>query len=115
VSFAFKILFAFVLWKNKNKLELRNTISRIVNGYGLKEASHFLRNIGHSNNEISILDRHILKHLHQAGLIEEPKIKNSKHYLEVEQIFLSYAKSKNIFPDELDLFWWSQENGEIFK
>ena len=84
-------------------------MAKEVNGYGLKEASHFLRNIGKSNNKIAILDRHILRNL------KEDKIKNHKHYLEVEQKFLDYASSESIPPDELDLLWWSKENGEIFK
>jgi N-glycosylase/DNA lyase len=94
---------------------LRNHLAKEVNGYGLKEASHFLRNIGLSNNKIAILDRHILRNLHDLKLIPEPKIKNPKHYLEIEQIFLAHAQRLNIKPDELDLLWWSQENGEIFK
>jgi N-glycosylase/DNA lyase len=103
------------LLSNPNKLELRNSLSSQVSGYGLKEASHFLRNIGHSDNQIAILDRHILKNLHQLSLIKESKISSPKNYLEIEQIFLSHAKSINIPPDVLDLLLWSKENGEIFK
>ncbi len=95
--------------------ELRNWLSENVLGFGLKEASHFLRNIGKSNNKIAILDRHILRNLKQLSLIEEEKIKNSKHYLEVENIFLDFASSINIPADHLDLLWWSKENGDIFK
>ena len=65
-----RILKAEETWKvikpllnNPNRLELRNQISEIVNGYGLKEAGHFLRNIGKSDNQIAILDRHILRNL----------------------------------------------------
>ncbi len=100
---------------NQNRKELRDFIARTVNGYGLKESSHFLRNIGKSNNQIAILDRHILKNLHNLGLIKENKVKSKKHYKEIENIFLNFANSINIPPDELDLLWWSQENGEIFK
>lgn len=94
---------------NNNIPQLRNYLANNVKGYGLKEASHFLRNIGKSNNKIAILDRHILKNL------KENKIKSPKHYLEIEQKFLNYANSINIPADELDLLWWSRENGEIFK
>ena len=54
---------------NSNTKELRNWLADNVKGYGLKEASHFLRNIGKSNNEIAILDRHILKNLASIGVI----------------------------------------------
>lgn len=94
---------------SEKTVELRNFLAENVNGYGLKEASHFLRNIGKSNNQIAILDRHILRNL------KEDKIKNKKHYFEIEQKFLDYANSIKIPPDELDLIWWSQENGEVFK
>ena len=103
------------LLKNTDKLELRNSLAAQINGYGLKEAGHFLRNIGHSNNQIAILDRHILKNLAQENIILDTKIKSPKHYLEIEKAFLNYAKSINTPPDVLDLLWWSQENGEIFK
>jgi len=93
----------------RDTLSLRNSLAKQVNGYGLKEASHFLRNIGLSNNKIAILDRHILRNL------KVEKIKSQKHYLEIEQDFLNYAKSIGIPPDELDLLWWSEQNGEIFK
>ncbi|MFH1802768.1 MAG: DNA lyase [archaeon] len=117
-----RILQAEETWKvikpllsQKDILKLRNKIAKQVNGYGLKEASHFMRNIGISNNKIAILDRHILKNLHELNLIPEPKIKNQRHYLEVEQIFLAHAQRLNIEADILDVHWWSQENGEIFK
>jgi N-glycosylase/DNA lyase len=104
-----------LLQNQKDIKSLRNSISKEVNGYGLKESSHFLRNIGFSNNKIAILDRHILKNLHSQKLIPEPKIKSQKNYLEIEEIFLDYAKSLKIPADELDLILWSKENGEIFK
>ena len=103
------------LFTQKNTVELRNQISKEVDGYGLKEASHFLRNIGLSKNQIAILDRHILRNLKNLDLIQEEKIKSQKNYLEIEKIFINYANSINIPSDELDLLWWSQENGEIFK
>lgn len=103
------------LLNNTNRLELRNNITDIVNGYGLKEAGHFLRNIGKSDNQIAILDRHILRNLKALGVIKDEKLKGRKNYLETEQAFLKFAKQTNIPADELDLLWWSQENGEIFK
>ena len=101
--------------ENKNRVELRNFISFNVKGYGLKEASHFLRNIGKSDNQIAILDRHILRNLHAFGVIENPKIKNSKDYLEIERKFINFSNNLGIPIDELDLLFWSKENGEIFK
>lgn len=95
--------------------ELRNFISENVKGYGLKEAGHFLRNIGKSNNQIAILDRHILRNLKELEVINDTKIKNKKHYLEIEDKFLEFSKEVKIPIDHLDLLFWSKENGEIFK
>ncbi len=117
-----RVLWALENWefirKNLNKqnpIELRNWLAENVNGYGLKEAGHFMRNIGLSENKIAILDRHILRNLKKHKIINDEKIKNKKDYLEIEEKFKSYSEKIKIPIDELDLFWWSQENGEIFK
>lgn len=101
--------------KENSYFELRNWLAENVNGYGLKESSHFLRNIGKSNNQIAILDRHILRNLKSMKVIEEDKIKNKKHYFEIEERFINFAKKIKIPVDELDLLFWSAETGEIFK
>ncbi|MDP1695918.1 MAG: DNA lyase [archaeon] len=99
----------------KDILELRNWLSENVKGYGLKEASHFLRNIGKSDNKIAILDRHILKNLKSLNIIKNDKIKNKSDYFKKERQFLEFSKQIKIPIDELDLLFWSNENGEIFK
>ncbi|MFW6232628.1 MAG: N-glycosylase/DNA lyase [Bacteroidota bacterium] len=84
------------------------------NGFGMKESSHFLRNIGY--RELAILDRHTLKHLTYCGVYHEiPKVNSIKQYLMVETEFKNYAKSVDIPIDELDLLFWSYETGEILK
>jgi len=100
---------------NEDRIKLRNEISEIVKGYGLKEASHFLRNIGKSDNQIAILDRHILRNLKEFKVIKSDKIKNKIHYLDIERKFIAFSKKMKIPIDELDLLFWSRENGEIFK
>ena len=62
----------------KNIPELRNWLAKNVKGYGLKEAGHFLRNIGISDNKITILDRHILRNLKKLNIIAEEKIKSPR-------------------------------------
>ena len=102
---------------NSNKIpqQMREELIISVKGFGLKESSHFLRNIGKSNNKIAILDRHILKNLRALNIIKQDKIKSKKDYLEKEQQFIKFSKSINIPIDELDLLFWSNETGEIFK
>lgn len=102
---------------NPDRKALRNFLAEKVQGYGLKEAGHFLRNIGRSDNQVAILDRHILRNLHHLKVIsqEDLKIKNKKHYLHLEKKFLAFSDKLKIPIDELDLLFWSNETGEIFK
>ncbi|HUL43895.1 MAG TPA: N-glycosylase/DNA lyase [Bacteroidota bacterium] len=95
-------------------MELREWIAANVPGAGRKEASHFLRNIGHRN--LAILDRHILKNLVRVGVIPcLPKSLTSKRYLDIERKFLKFSGKIGIPMDELDLLFWSMETGEILK
>lgn len=86
-----------------------------VNGYGLKEASHFLRNIGFGE-DIAILDRHILKNLKKCKVIKEiPKTMNKKNYLEIENKMRAFCKKNKVNFAELDLIFWSNEAGDVLK
>lgn len=98
-----------------NPLQTREFLVNEVNGYGMKEASHFLRNIGFGE-DIAILDRHILKNLVKCEVINEvPTHLNKKKYLEIEKKMKSFCKVHKIDFAELDLIFWSNETGEVFK
>jgi N-glycosylase/DNA lyase len=93
---------------------LRDAIIDIVPGFGLKEASHFLRNIGFSG--LAILDRHIFKHLLALKIIGRmPKSLTRKRYLSIEKKWLKFSAAFGIPMEELDLLFWSTETGEIKK
>lgn len=95
-------------------ITFRDIIAQSVNGFGLKEASHFLRNIGISN-DICILDRHILRNLVRLSVIDEiPKL-NKKKYHEIEQKMIAYAHKIKVPVAALDLVFWWNSKGEIFK
>ena len=95
--------------------DMRNWLFENVKGMGLKESAHFLRNIGIYEN-LTILDRHILKNLNKHGVIDEiPNPLSKKQYLEIEKKFLEFAKEINIPTEELDLLFWSEQTGEVFK
>ena len=103
------------LMNSKDPYELRDWLVENVNGFGLKEASHFLRNVG-VGNELAILDSHILKNLHRYNVIDElPKSLTEKKYLDVELKMAKFAEKIGIPIDELDLLLWSEETGFIFK
>jgi N-glycosylase/DNA lyase len=94
--------------------ELRLWLVKNVKGLGWKEASHFLRNIGHRN--LAILDRHILRNLVRLGVLRDlPKTLTAKNYLQIEGKFRKFSKRIGIPMDELDLLFWSMETGEILK
>lgn len=98
----------------KDNQQLREFLTNNIKGYGLKEASHYLRNIGKEN--LAILDRHILKNLKQFQAIKEiPKSINKNKYYQLELQFKNFSKKVNIPLDHLDLLFWANENGEVFK
>ena len=86
-----------------------------VKGMGWKEASHFLRNIGHL--DVAIIDRHILKHMLRTCAIDAiPKsIGTRRVYLELEDRFRALAASAGLSLQELDLLFWSYEEGSVRK
>ena len=94
---------------------LREMLAQDVKGLGMKEASHFLRNIG-IGGELAILDRHILRNLVVYGVIDEiPKSLPKKVYLEIEQKTQRFSNEIGIPMDELDLVLWAKETGIVFK
>lgn len=96
-------------------LEKRDWILENIKGMGLKEAAHVLRNLGYGRY-LAILDRHVLKNLKELGVITEiPKTLTKKVYFEIEKLMNEYSKMVNIPMDELDLIFWYQQAGEVFK
>lgn len=97
-------------------LELREWLVKNVKGMGMKEASHFIRNLGLSDNQLAILDIHILKNLKEYGVLEElPRNLTKKEYLKIEEKMKEFSKKIGIALDELDLLFWSKETGFVFK
>ncbi len=99
----------------KNELEAREWIVKNIKGLGMKEASHFLRNIGYKN--LAIIDFHILDLLARNNLIEKPKSKSlqPKKYIEIENLLGEIAKKTNLSLGELDLYLWYEETGKVLK
>lgn len=85
-----------------------------IKGIGYKEASHYLRNIGYRG--YAILDKHILRTLHECGVIDSPRPPTTKkNYLAIEESMRKFAEEIKINFDELDLLLWSNKTGEILK
>ena len=95
--------------------EKRIRLVRDVKGYGMKEASHFLRNTGFGQ-DIAILDRHILRNMERFGLIEKiPASITGKKYIELEQILSGFSSKTGIPMQYMDFILWYKETGDIFK
>ncbi len=100
--------------KGKN-FEIREFLVKNIKGFGYKESSHFLRNVGLGKN-LAILDRHILKNLKKFNAISEiPKTLNCKKYLKIEQKMRLFSQKVKIPMEELDLLFWSIQTGKVFK
>ena len=85
-----------------------------IKGLGYKEASHYLRNVGFRG--YAILDKHILRSLHELGVVDSPLPPSTRRrYLEVEETLRRFAERINIDFDELDLILWSMKTGEVLK
>jgi len=95
--------------------EARKWLVQNVKGLGYKEASHFLRNIGFQQN-LAILDRHIVKNLKFIGVLKEiPGSISRRRYLDIEKRMKEFSEAVQIPMGHLDLVMWYKETGEIFK
>ncbi len=95
--------------------ERRDWLVRSVKGYGYKEASHLLRNLGFGESA-AILDRHILRAMVEFGLIDElPGSLNRDRYLSLESVLKDFSSSLEIPFAHLDFVLWYRVNGDIFR
>ena len=104
-----------ILEEINDELLTREWIVNNIKGLGMKEASHFLRNIGYK--KLAIIDFHIIDLLVKHNLIERPKSKSlaQKKYLEIENVLTRLSKLTNLNLGELDLYLWYEETGKILK
>ncbi|MBI2559128.1 N-glycosylase/DNA lyase [Candidatus Woesearchaeota archaeon] len=113
-SFNFQLKSKIKSFKDKNELRDFFALKKDIKGLGMKEASHFLRNIGFKG--YAILDKHIINSMCEFGILKSnDKPKKPKEYLEIEKKFIDFSKQVGIDMDELDLLLWSRKNGRILK
>ncbi len=93
--------------------EMRKWLVKNIKGLGMKESSHFLRNIGYK--DVAIIDFHIIDLMVEEKLIEKPKTITPKRYLEIENILEKLGEKVNLNSAELDLYLWYLETGKILK
>lgn len=95
--------------------EARAWLVENIKGFGWKEASHYLRNIGYF--DLAIIDRHIINNLVEHKIIDlDPKKGlTKKRYLAVEKILDHLADELDMLPGELDLYMWYRKTGKVLK
>jgi N-glycosylase/DNA lyase len=95
-----------------NPFKAREWLMKNVKGLGMKEASHFLRNIGFK--DLAIIDFHIVDVLAKHKIIKKPK-NLGKEYIKIEEKLREIAKKAKLSLAELDLYLWYMETGKILK
>ena len=102
------------LTKIINLEDRRDVLVKKIKGFGYKEASHFLRNIGFNN--YAIIDFHIIDVLiKNKYLKEKPRVLTKKKYFEIENILLKISKKVKLSQGELDFYLWYLETGAVLK
>jgi N-glycosylase/DNA lyase len=92
----------------------REWLAKNVKGLGMKESSHFLRNVGYL--DVAIIDRHIISNMVDHGILEErPKSITKRRYLEYERILAEVARRVGMALGEMDLYLWYRKTGKVLK
>ena len=99
--------------KENSGKKAREKLVEKVNGYGYKEASHFLRNVGF--DDVAIIDRHISRFLFESGLVQPRKTITKKVYLECEEALEKICQDLNLTQSELDLYIFYIKTGKVLK
>jgi len=103
-----------IIQSHQSTYAARDWLVTNISGLGMKEASHFLRNVGYLN--LAIIDRHILAHMKETGLIaDDHKSITRKRYLEYEHILENVSNRLNMDLGEMDLYLWYKKTGKVMK
>lgn len=101
-SFLFKLLTS-----SNSENTARDFLVSNITGIGLKEASHFLRNIGYSN-QLAIIDSHVISFLIKINAVSQGDIKTitPKIYLKLERKLQNIASEHGLNLSVLDMAIW---------
>ena len=105
--------FIYEARKHKKIIQDRDWLVKNIKGLGYKEASHFLRNIGHTN--YALVDFHIVDLLVRNKIIKRPKTITPKIYLQIENKLQEIADKTNLNQAQLDLYLWYMETSKVLK
>lgn len=96
-----------VLANHGSEREVRDLLVVSISGLGLKEASHFLRNIGYSN-ELAIIDSHVVSFLKKIEAIPEMNTKTITRntYFELEDLLKKICDKYGLSLSIFDMAIW---------
>jgi N-glycosylase/DNA lyase len=85
----------------------RDFLASTVPGLGLKESSHFLRNIKFCDS-LAIIDTHVISFLNKSALLGKDSILSltPRRYMELEQIMRAVAEKSSLSLSVLDMAIW---------
>ena len=94
--------------------ERRAWLATNVKGLGLKEASHYLRNVGIP--AFPIIDRHIIAILAEHDLVSDPDVPiTKKRYALIEAVMDALARGTGLDHGRLDFYVWYLKTGRVLK
>lgn len=96
-----------ILSHSTSDFELRNELTSLILGIGLKESSHFLRNVGFSN-KLAIIDIHVFDFCREFLQLSLPSksVNSSKQYFHLEEILQNFSLYHRLNLDTFDLAIW---------
>lgn len=96
-----------ILHASNSDIDVRNFFAEQIPGLGIKESSHFLRNIGYSDS-LAIIDVHMLSFLHSYAFLEIRKgiHLTTKMYLRIENLLRNFVKYHGLNLAIFDLAVW---------
>lgn len=102
-----------LLKKARSEREARDFLAKNIAGVGLKQASHFLRNIGYSNS-LAIIDSHVIAFLKEVEVVPQRKIKTvtPKIYMRLERVLQDLCESLDLNMSIFDMAIWRYMRGK---
>lgn len=96
-----------------NEQAARDFLASNVSGIGLKQASHFLRNVGYSSS-LAIIDSHVITFLAEVGVISQEKINvvTPKMYITFERILKNLCEGFGFNLSIFDMAIWRCMRGK---
>lgn len=110
--------FKFILNNNDSDSSVREILVNSFHGFGLKQATHFLRDIGYTKN-LAIVDTHIISFLNiifEYNPSLEKKLTPNK-YLKIEKLFQNVACELGLELAIFDMAVWHymRQEGKLVK